>query len=207
MANHRVVEQWMGLPEETLEDLLRPGLRAVCVGINPSRVSVEAGHYQGRLGRLFLRRLRGVGLLTRDAPGYEDDVLFAEGVGFTDVIKRATTRARELRPDEFARGRGQLLRKLNEADAPLVIFTYGKTAEVLFGGFRGVGLLPGQDVVSGDAFVMPGPYGPRGHARRAPGPPRLMGVRISPCDSRSSRLPDQITRSHHPRRTGCTEAA
>jgi hypothetical protein len=49
MANHRVVEQWMGLPEETLEDLLRPGLRAVCVGINPSRVSVEAGHYVASL--------------------------------------------------------------------------------------------------------------------------------------------------------------
>jgi double-stranded uracil-DNA glycosylase len=162
MANHRVVEEWMGLPEETLEDLLRPGLRAVCVGINPSRVSVEAGHYyQGRLGRLFLRRLRGVGLLTEDAPGYEDDVLFAEGVGFTDIIKRATTRAQELRPAELAHGHAQLLRKLNEAEAPLVIFTYKKTAEVLFGGFRRVGLLPGQDVLPGDAFVMPGPYAPR----------------------------------------------
>jgi double-stranded uracil-DNA glycosylase len=139
-----------------------PGLRAVCICINPSRVSVEAGHYyQGRLGRVFLRRLRGVELLTRDAPGYEDDVLFAEGVGFTDTIKRATARARELRPDELAHGRGQLLRKLNEADAPLVIFTYKKTAEVLFGGFRRVGLLPGQDVLPGDAFVMPGPYAPR----------------------------------------------
>jgi TDG/mug DNA glycosylase family protein len=162
MANHRVVEEWMGLPEETLEDLLRPGLRAVCVGINPSRVSVDAGHYyQGRLGRLFLRRLRAVGLLTQDAPGYEDDVLFAGGVGFTDIIKRATTRAQVLRPDEFTHGRSQLLRKLSDANAPLVIFTYKKTAEVLLGGFRGEGLLPAQDVLAGDAFVMPGPYAPR----------------------------------------------
>jgi TDG/mug DNA glycosylase family protein len=155
----------MGRPEETLEDLLRPGLRAVCVGINPSRVSVEAGHYyQGRLGRLFLRRLRAVGLLTQDAPGYEDDVLFDEGVGFTDIVKRATSRAQELRADEFAHGRTQLLRKLKEADTPLVIFTYKKTADVLFGGFRGVGLLPGQRVFPGDAFVMPGPYAPRERA-------------------------------------------
>lgn len=162
MGSHRVVEDWMGRPEETLEDLLRPGLRAVCVGINPSRVSVEAGHYyQGRLGRLFLRRLRAVGLLRQDAPGYEDDVLFADGVGFTDLVKRATARAQELRPDEFVHGRALLLRKLKEADPPLAIFTYKRTAEVLFGGFRGAGLLPGRDLLPGDAFVMPGPYAPR----------------------------------------------
>jgi double-stranded uracil-DNA glycosylase len=162
MASHRVVEDWMGRPEETLEDLLRPGLRSVCVGINPSRVSVEAGHYyQGRLGRLFWRRLREVGLLGQDAPGYEDDVLFADGVGFTDLVKRATSRAQELRSNEFLHGRALLLRKLNEAEVPLVIFTYKKTAEVLFGGFRGVGLIPRQDIVLGDAFVMPGPYAPR----------------------------------------------
>jgi TDG/mug DNA glycosylase family protein len=162
MASHRVVEDWMGRPEETLEDLLRPGLRAVCVGINPSRVSMEAGHYyQGRLGRLFLRRLREVGLLREDAPGYEDDVLFADGVGFTDLVKRATSRAQELSPDEFVHGRGVLLRKLREAEPPLVIFTYKRTAEVLIGAFRGVGLLPGQGLLPGDAFVMPGPYAPR----------------------------------------------
>jgi hypothetical protein len=39
MANHRVVENWMGVTEETLEDLLRPGLRAVCVGITPTDAS------------------------------------------------------------------------------------------------------------------------------------------------------------------------
>ena len=152
----------MGRPEETLEDLLRPGLRAVCVGINPSRVSVEAGHYyQGHLGRLFLRRLKRVGLLAADArPGHEDDALFARGVGFTDIVKRATARAHDLRPEEFAHGRVELLRKLAEVNAPLTLFTYNRTAEVLFGRFAGVGLLDDQDVLRGDAFVMPGPYAP-----------------------------------------------
>lgn len=42
---HRVVGDWMDKRVETLEDLLRPGLRAVCVGINPAPVSVAAGHY------------------------------------------------------------------------------------------------------------------------------------------------------------------
>ena len=57
--SHRVTEEWMGQPVETLEDLLRPGLRAVCIGINPAPTSVRAGHYyQGRLGQQFYERLR-----------------------------------------------------------------------------------------------------------------------------------------------------
>jgi hypothetical protein len=43
--SHRVTEEWMGQQVETLEDLLRPGLRAVCIGINPAPTSVRAGHY------------------------------------------------------------------------------------------------------------------------------------------------------------------
>lgn len=162
VPSHRVVEEWMGRRVETLEDLLRPGLRAVCVGINPSMVSVEAGHYdQGRLGQVFYARLREVGLVPTDAAGYEDDALFARGVGFTDVVKRLTARAQDLRPEEFEHGRVQLVEKLAAAGASLVIFTYKKTAEVLFGRFGGSGLLPAQDLVPGDAYVMPGPYAAR----------------------------------------------
>src|SRR5688572_18037945 len=99
----------MGEEVETLADLLRPGLLAVCVGINPSEVSVERCHYyQGRNGQRFYERLRGVGLLPRDARRYEDDALFAAGVGFTDIIKRPTGRAISLRPEEFVHGRALL---------------------------------------------------------------------------------------------------
>jgi TDG/mug DNA glycosylase family protein len=52
--SHRVTEKWMGEQVETLEDLLRPGLHAVCIGINPAPASVSAGHYyQGKLGQMF----------------------------------------------------------------------------------------------------------------------------------------------------------
>jgi hypothetical protein len=36
IPDHRIVIEWMGESIETLEDLLRPGLDAVCVGINPT---------------------------------------------------------------------------------------------------------------------------------------------------------------------------
>ena len=41
---HRVTVEWRGEEIETLADLLRPGLRAVVVGINPAPKSVAAGH-------------------------------------------------------------------------------------------------------------------------------------------------------------------
>ena len=100
-------------------------------------------------------------MITVDASGYEDDALFAEGVGFTDIVKRATPRAEGLRAEEYAHGRTELVRKLAEADAPLVIFTYKRTAEILFGRFSGAGLLSDRDVLPGEAFVMLGPYAPR----------------------------------------------
>jgi TDG/mug DNA glycosylase family protein len=94
MSSHRVQEQWMGERIVMLEDLLRPGLRAVCVGINPSPVSVEAGHYyQGPVGQRFFSRLRQAGILADHGAGYEDDAAFAAGIGFTDIIKRPTSRA------------------------------------------------------------------------------------------------------------------
>jgi double-stranded uracil-DNA glycosylase len=65
-VSHRVTEEWRGERVETLEDLLRPGLRAICIGINPALKSVAAGHYhRGTLGQRFFERLRSVDLLSR----------------------------------------------------------------------------------------------------------------------------------------------
>lgn len=53
-VGHTVTEQWMGESTETLSDLLRPALRAFCVGINPAPDSVRAGHYyQATAKKLF----------------------------------------------------------------------------------------------------------------------------------------------------------
>ena len=64
------------------------------MGLNPSPVSVEAGHYhQGRLGRTFWRRLMLAGILP---PGTTiegaDDALVGAGHGITDLLKRPSKR-------------------------------------------------------------------------------------------------------------------
>lgn len=164
--SHRVTEQWMGQQVETLEDLLRPGLRAVCIGINPAPASVSAGHYyQGKLGQMFYERLRRAGLLP-SAPGWEDDLAFENGIGFTDIVKRATARASEVRPDEYAHGRELLRAKVQAAQPRLVIFTFKKTAKALFGPITGNGHIRDLDFAGSPIFVMPGPYAPSSEVER-----------------------------------------
>lgn len=148
----------MGERVETLEDLLADGLRAVCVGINPSPVSVKAGHYyQGRAGQRFFGRLRTAGVLL-EADGFEDDLAFAAGVGFTDIIKRPTPDAKALPAAEFQYGKQRLLDKLERYRPALVIFTFKKTAKVLFGEFPGIGFVRGLQFAQSEVFVMPSPY-------------------------------------------------
>jgi TDG/mug DNA glycosylase family protein len=159
--SHRVTEDWMGKQVETLEDLLRPGLRAICVGINPAPTSVRAGHYyQGRLGQGFYERLRKAGLLPRSS-GWEDDLAFEHGIGFTDIVKRSTAKAAEVRPAQFEYGRGLLREKVEAASPRLVILTFKKTAEVLLGPIAGNGLIVGRDLGGAPIFIMPGPYAAR----------------------------------------------
>jgi TDG/mug DNA glycosylase family protein len=146
----------MGEPIETLEDLLRPGLDAVCVGINPTPTSVAAGHYyQGGAGRRVLARLRDAGAIPPvDKDQFDDDSAFAAGVGFTDVVKRPTSNARQLRRAEFDYGRGLLAEKLDAVEPKVVIITFREAAVRLFG----KGTVPGVTLAGADVFVMPGPY-------------------------------------------------
>jgi TDG/mug DNA glycosylase family protein len=164
--SHRVSVKWMGEQIETLEDLLRPGLHAVCIGINPAPTSVRAGHYyQGRLGQQFYERLRRAELLPR-ASGWEDDLAYENGIGFTDIVKRPTAKASEVHADEYALGCDLLRAKMQVMPPRLVIFTFKKTAEVLFGPIVGNGLINDRDLAGAPIFVMPGPYAPGGEVER-----------------------------------------
>src|SRR5690349_25176976 len=93
-GSHRVTMTIDGMPTETLEDLPPLRDRLLFVGLNPSPVSVEAGHYfQGRLGRTFWRRLITASILPADTDiDTADDALVAAGHGVTDLHKRPSAR-------------------------------------------------------------------------------------------------------------------
>src|SRR5436853_7491224 len=93
-GSHRVGMVVAGQTVETLADLPPLRNRLLFVGLNPSPVSVAAGHYhQGRLGRTFWRRLVSAGILPK-ATQIEtaDDALMATGHGITDLLKLPTPR-------------------------------------------------------------------------------------------------------------------
>lgn len=119
----------------TLPDLLAPGLRVVFIGINPSRYSVERGHYFARPANRFWTALSASrlseharGALGRQMLRPEDDrALPAFGIGFTDIVKRPTASASELRSADFASGAPQLLARLHQ-HAPRIACFQGATA-------------------------------------------------------------------------------
>jgi TDG/mug DNA glycosylase family protein len=158
----------MGTEVVTLGDLLRPRLRGVVVGINPSPISVARGHYyQGVLGRRFFGGLAEAGVLpSADGQSFEDDRAFAAGLGFTDLIKRPTARASGLSAAELEHGRTLLDQRLTDVQVPRVIFTFKKSATVLLGDFAGFGLID-RRLAGADVFVMSGPMAPVEHRRRA----------------------------------------
>jgi len=162
---HREIEDWMGVSVETLEDLMPDSPRALCVGINPAPTSVAVGHYyQGRLGQQFLGRLKVVGLLPRAIREWADDELFRRHIGLTDLVKRPTPAADDVRSEELVHGRALLLDKLQTRQPALVIFTFKAAAEAMFGKFPGNGFQPELQLGTTGVFVMPGPYEARATA-------------------------------------------
>lgn len=166
MANELIgvqsLEEWMGVEYLTLRDVLPESPRAVIVGLNPSPVSVAAGHYyQGRVGQRQLRRLASAGLfeLPDGARTFEDAAL-ASGVGFTDIIKRPTVGEKDLIAGELDHGRGLLAEKLGALDVPLVVCVFRHPVEALLGrkAAGGPGLQGARTDWGAQMFRMPGPY-------------------------------------------------
>jgi double-stranded uracil-DNA glycosylase len=156
---HRAIEDWMGVSVETLKDVMPHSPRAICVGLNPAPTSVAAGHYyQGRSGQRFLDRLQGTGLLPTEIMEWADDELFRRDIGLTDLVKRPTRAAVDVRSEELVHGRALLLEKLRARQPALVIFTFKAAAEAMFGKFPGNGFQPELQLGTTGVFVMPGPY-------------------------------------------------
>ena len=121
-------------PFRTLPDYLRHGLALVFIGINPGLYSVERGHYFARTTNRFwpafsasklsatMRRSLDVERLTPE----HDSLLPRFGIGLTDVIKRPSANASELKPAEFEQWVPHLVEKL-ERFAPGVACFHGLT--------------------------------------------------------------------------------
>ena len=162
-GSHRVTLTLGGEAVETLEDLPPLRDRLLFVGLNPSPVSVDAGHYfQGRLGRAFWRRLMTASILPADtAIETADDTLMADGHGITDLHKRPSPRD-DASDAELRAGVGPLWHKISVWRPAAVVFVWKRAAEISAGRRLDEpwGQLQGVALSGRPCFLMPGPYAP-----------------------------------------------
>lgn len=162
-GSHRVTMTIDGRPTETLADLPPLRDRLLFVGLNPSPVSVEAGHYhQGKLGRTFWKRITTAGILPPGTmPEAADDALVAAGHGITDLIKDPTPRD-EATDAELTAGVGPLWQKIAIWRPAAVVFIYKRAATIAAGRVLAEpwGVLAGVALAGRPCFLMPGPYAP-----------------------------------------------
>jgi len=94
-------------------DLLRPGLKLVFCGYNPSLRSGASGHHYAHPGNRFWRVLHAAGLTERLYAPEEDETLPDRlSIGFTNLCPRPTRRADELTREEIRSGAGDLRARL-----------------------------------------------------------------------------------------------
>lgn len=163
----------------TLPDLLSEGLDVAFVGINPSVYSAERGRYFARASNRFWpcisrskltqRAREGLGV---DALGPQcDRDLLAYGIGFTDLVKRATPKASDLSAAELTAGVEHLLAKIARYRPRIACFhgvTGYRHVHAIVAGTAAVALGP-QDVQLGATrvFLVPNPSGANAHFSRA----------------------------------------
>ncbi|MCU1353406.1 MAG: mug [Acidimicrobiales bacterium] len=92
----------------SLPDHVAPGMRLLCCGLNPSLRAADAGVGYVTPGNRFWPAVLAAGLATVDRDPRH--LLAAHGVGMTDLVKRASPRAAELRAHEHRAGIERLRR-------------------------------------------------------------------------------------------------
>jgi TDG/mug DNA glycosylase family protein len=105
-------------------------MRIVSIGLNPSIKSVEAGFYFANPRNRFWAALNAANLVPENlTPGADAQRRLLEryGIGFTDVVKRATRGSHELRAADFREWAPILERKLLTYK-PRVAWFHGKLA-------------------------------------------------------------------------------
>ncbi len=88
----------------TLADTVGPGMRLLVCGLNPSLHAADAGVGYAGPGNRFWPALAAAGLCSGEVRRDPWRLLAHEGIGMTDVVKRATPRAAELTTAEHRAG-------------------------------------------------------------------------------------------------------
>ncbi len=111
----------------TLPDYLKPDLDIILVGLNPSLYSVEVGHYFSTTRNRFWPAINRSGLLAEPLDASTDYKMLEQGIGLTDIVKRPTRGASDLRAADYREWAPVLKEKL-ERFSPLIVCFHGVVA-------------------------------------------------------------------------------
>lgn len=168
-ASYIAFVRWRGARVETLADIVDDGLVVLFVGLNPSLVSVARGHYhQGRLGQQFWRQLVAHRILPQPGSGqFHDQLLVANRLGITDLVKVPSARADSLDAADIAYGRRQLRKKIRDLKPKIVCSVYkGALEELCEARFTNQWGPLDARVEGSRLFIMPFPYRPKHEVSR-----------------------------------------
>ena len=150
-------------------DLVGPGLRLLFVGINPGLWTAATQTHFAHPGNRFYPALRRAGVLDRDIDrgvGMDDDdraYLVSRGIGITNLVHRATSRAAELTAVELRAGAERLVAFVAE-HRPCVVAVAGVTAyRQAFGEPRAVLGQQAQGLAGAELWIVPNPSGLNAH--------------------------------------------
>ncbi len=141
-------------------DLLRPGLKLVFCGYNPSLRSGDTGYHYAHPGNRFWRVLFSAGIMERLYGPEEDARLLEDSIGFTNLCPRPTRRADALTREEIQAG-SEALRATLELYRPCAV---AYTGIGVYKWFRATskatwGLQPASAVPGVADAVVPSPSG------------------------------------------------
>lgn len=153
----------------SVPDLLGPGLKLVFVGINPGLWTAATQTHFAHPGNRFYPALRLAGIIDREldrADGMTDEdraYLLGRGIGISNLVNRATTRADELSAVELRAGPARL-EALIQQWTPKVVAVAGITAfRTAFSRPRAsLGRQP-NDLAGAELWVVPNPSGLNAH--------------------------------------------
>ena len=143
--------------------MIAPGLAVLFCGINPGLYSGATGHHFARPGNRFWPALHLSGCTPRLLRPDEQDLLPSFGLGFTNLVARATARADELNAKEFVDGASRLTALVTEY-RPGMVAVVGVTAYRLAFHRPKATVGPQPDAVAGvPLWVLPNPSGLNAH--------------------------------------------
>ncbi len=136
----------------------------LCVGLNPSLTAADLGHGFASPSNRFWPSALDAGLVSVPKDPWRS--VAVDRIGFTDLVKRATRAASELKAAEFRDGRDRLEWTI-ETHRPRTVCVMGVT------GWRRVAARDAElgwqpDHLGGSpVYVMPNPSGLNAHTNRA----------------------------------------